>query len=160
MARAGYLVVIVKQPFDIGFTALDAPAAVVAAHPEVRQWAVGGHSLGGVAASSYAGGHRPHVTGLLLWASYPLGSLAGDTGLTVTSVSGTRDGLATPADIEASKASLPPSTTYVAIDGGIHAYFGDYGPQSGDGTPTTDRATAQAAIVAASTDLLASLAPS
>ena len=159
IATVGYLVVIVKQPLGIGFTAIGAPDAVVAAHPEVLRWAVGGHSLGGVAASSYAGGHHPRVTGLLLWASYPLGSLA-DSGLRVASVSGTRDGLATPADIEASRPDLPADTTYTAVDGGVHAFFGDYGPQPGDGRPTTDRATAQSAIVAASTALLASIARS
>ncbi|MDQ2756518.1 MAG: alpha/beta hydrolase, partial [Actinomycetota bacterium] len=157
IAAAGYLVVAVKQPLDIGFTAINAPDAVVAAHPEVLHWAVGGHSLGGVAASSYAGGHHARVTGLLLWASYPIGSLA-DSGLRVASVSGTRDGLATPADIDASRPDLPADTTYTAVVGGVHAFFGDYGPQPGDGTPTTDRATAQSAIVAASTALLASLA--
>ncbi len=156
IAAAGYLVVIVKQPLDIGFTAINAPDAIVAAHPEVLHWAVGGHSLGGVAASSYAGGHHARVTGLLLWASYPIGSLA-DSGLRVASVSGTRDGLATPADIAASRPDLPGDTSYTAVEGGVHAFFGDYGPQPGDGTATTDRATAQAAIVAASTALLASL---
>ncbi|MEO3937403.1 alpha/beta hydrolase [Dermatophilaceae bacterium Soc4.6] len=157
IAASGYLVVVVKQPLDIGFTAIGAPDAIVAAHPEVAHWAVGGHSLGGVAASSYAGGQHPRVTGLLLWASYPLGSLA-DSGLRVASVSGTRDGLATPADIDASRPDLPADTAYTAVDGGVHAFFGDYGPQPGDGTPTTDRATAQSAIVRASVELLASLA--
>lgn len=157
VSAAGYLVVIVKQPYDIGFTAIGAPGGIIAAHPQITHWAVGGHSLGGVAASSYADGHPQQVTGLLLWASYPLGSLAARTDLAVTSVSGTKDGLATPADIEASRTKLPTATTFVAVVGGVHAYFGDYGPQPGDGTPTVDRPTAQDQIVTASTALLARL---
>ncbi|MEP6799324.1 MAG: alpha/beta hydrolase [Lapillicoccus sp.] len=158
VSAGGYLVVIVKQPFEIGFTAIGAPGAVISAHPEIRRWAVGGHSLGGVAASSYAEAHAGQVSGLLLWASYPLGSLAARTDLAVTSVSGTSDGLATPADIEASRSTLPAATRFVAIEGGVHAYFGDYGAQPGDGTPGVDRATAQTQVVAASTTLLGALA--
>ena len=153
VSRSGVLVVIVKQPFDIGFTAIGAPGPIIAAHPEVRSWAVAGHSLGGVAASSFAGDHLDTVKGLVLWASYPLGSLA-DTSLTVASISGTNDGLATPADIEASKPDLPPATVYTPIEGSVHAFFGDYGPQPGDGTPTVSREEAQQQIVAATITLL------
>jgi hypothetical protein len=35
------------------------------------------------------------------------------------------------------------------IDGGIHAFFGDYGSQPGDGEPGTSREDAQAQIIAA-----------
>jgi len=49
---------------------------------------------------------------------------------------------------------LPPDTRYVVIDGGIHSFFGDYGLQSGDGTPSITRDEAQAQIHAASLDLL------
>ncbi len=154
VGAAGYLVVIVKQPADIGFLALGAPAGIVATHPEVTHWAVGGHSLGGVAASAYAGQSGSGAQGLLLWASYPLGSLAARTDLVVASVSGTADGLSTPADIGASRANLPPHAVFTAVPGGIHAFFGDYGDQAGDGTPTTDRASAQQRIVEATTAFL------
>lgn len=160
LGAQGVLVVIIKQPLDIGFTATEAPAGIIADHPEVQHWVVGGHSLGGVAASSYAEGHPGQVGGLLLWASYPLGSLAARTDLSVTSVSGTEDGLATPPDIEASRTDLPADTTYVAVPGGVHAFFGDYGPQPGDGTPTTSRSAAQDQIVAASLALVEAVARS
>ena len=83
-------------------------------------------------------------------ASYPLGSLAGRDDLRVTSVSGTRDGLATPADIEASRADLPASATFVAVVGAVHAFFGDYGTEPGDGSPTVSRREAQEQIADAS----------
>ena len=150
LSAQGVVVVIIKQPLDIGFTATEAPAGIIADHPEVQHWVVGGHSLGGVAAASYVDGHPGQVDGLLLWASYPLGSLADRGDLLVTSVSGTEDGLATPPDIHASRVDLPPDTTYVPVTGGVHAFFGDYGPQPGDGTPTVSRSVAQDQIVAAS----------
>ena len=62
--------------------------------------------------------------------------------------------MATPAKIDAAKSKLPPDTRYVVIDGGIHSFFGDYGLQSGDGTPSITRDEAQAQIRAASLDLL------
>lgn len=156
VASQGYLVVVVKEPLDIAFLAVGETGRVLDAYPQVRRWAVGGHSLGGVVAGQEAGSDA-RIGGLLLWASYPLSSLADRGGLRAASVSGTRDGLTTPADIEASRAKLPASTTYTAVPGAVHASFGDYGAQPGDGTPTTDRSTAQAAIVEASTALLASL---
>jgi hypothetical protein len=68
--------------------------------------------------------------------------LAGRTDLAVTSVSGSADGLPTPRDIAAPRIDLPPDTRYAVIDGAVHAYFGDYGEQPGDGIPTTDRGPA------------------
>jgi len=65
------------------------------------------------------------------------------------SLAGEHDGLSTPADIEGSRAQLPPSTVFTQVPGAVHAFFGDYGPQAGDGEPTTDRAGAQQPIVAA-----------
>ncbi|EWS99875.1 hypothetical protein N865_20100 [Intrasporangium oryzae NRRL B-24470] len=159
VSRAGTLVVIVKQPYQIGFLAIGAPGGIIAAHPEVKAWSVGGHSLGGVAASSYAADHPTQVHGILFWASYPLGSLADRTDLHVASVSGTKDGLATPADIAASKPNLPPTSVFTPVEGAVHAFFGDYGEQPGDGTPTVTRADAQRQIVDASVALMGSLQP-
>ena len=155
VSAAGYLVVIVKVPYDIAFLATGEPARVVAATPGVPRWAVAGHSLGGVAAGISVSAKDSGLSGLLLWASYPLGSLADRTDLAVASISGTADPLTSPADIEASRAELPVTTVFTAVQGGIHGYFGDYGAQPGDGTPGVDRATAQAQIVATSTTFLA-----
>lgn len=155
VAERGHLVVIVKQPLSFGLLAIGAPDGPIGAHPEVTRWAVGGHSLGGVAASMYAAGQGDRVSGLLLWASYPAASLADRTGLAVASISGTADGLATPEKIDTHRKELPAATVYVPVEGGIHAFFGDYGEQAGDGIPTVPREQAQAAIVEATLALLA-----
>lgn len=149
IAEAGYLVSILKAPFDLPIADIGGVRSEIDAHPEVQWWAIGGHSLGGVAAATFASGSPRTTPALLLWASYPFSSLASVNELTVLSVSGTADGLTTPADVEASKAKLPSDTTYVAIEGAVHSYFGDYGEQRGDGTPTISREDAQQQIVAA-----------
>lgn len=154
VSRQGVLVVVVKQPFGIGFLATKAPHAFIDRHPEVTSWAVAGHSLGGVVAAGFAHDHPGVVKGLVLWASYPIDSLAARDDVAVASVSGSRDGFTTPADVEASRALLPGDTAYTVVEGAVHAFFGDYGEQPGDGTPTVGRPEAQRQIVAATVALV------
>jgi pimeloyl-ACP methyl ester carboxylesterase len=148
VAEQGYTVVVPKCPLNIEFLCIDAAADYVT---DDIPWVVGGHSLGGVAASEYAKNHDP--AGLLFWASYPESDLSGQ-GFPVTSISGSEDGLATPAKISASAVRLPPGTTFREITGAVHSFFGDYGTQPGDGIPTIDRGSGQDQIVAATVALL------
>jgi hypothetical protein len=157
LAEAGYLVAVLKEPFGFSFLDADHGKKVLDVHPEITDWAVGGHSLGGSTAASLAD-EDERVKGLVLFASYPGDRLVRDD-LKAVSISGTADGFTTPADIEASKENLPPATSYVVINGAVHSSFGDYGEQPGDGIATVDRTTAQAEINKATLGLLASLAP-
>ena len=47
----------------------------------------------------------------------------------------------------------------MVVEGGIHAFFGDYGEQPGDGTPGISREDAQTQIQKATIALMASLTP-
>ena len=154
VAEAGYLVVILKSPYGIAFAQPGQFAGPITDHPGITTWAVGGHSLGGVVAAGYAGDHADTVTGLLLYASYPNTDLSGDTDLQVESISGSNDGLTTSADIARTKDLLPSDTEFTVINGGVHAFFGDYGEQPGDGQSTVSREQATAEIVAATTAFL------
>jgi hypothetical protein len=155
LAEAGYPVIIIKEPYNIAFFDPNGAQATMDANPEVERWVVGGHSLGGVMAASVAGRDDDRVRGLLLWGSYPNGSIADRTELVAMSIYGSEDGLTTPAEIDDSRDRLPPDTTFVEIPGGNHAFFGDYGEQSGDGTATISREEAQRMIRAASLELMA-----
>lgn len=154
LAERGYLVVVVKPP--LGVALLSPVDPVLDAHPEVARWVLGGHSLGGVAAAELAVAAGQRVHGLFFWASYPAGDLSGAP-LAAASVSGDRDALSTPADIAASRVRLPPGTAFTVVPGAVHAFFGDYGPQAGDGTPGTTRAQAQRQIVEATERFVAGL---
>lgn len=146
LAEAGYLVVIPKQPLGIGFLAVNTFDVVAAKHPYVRSWVLGGHSLGGTVAAIDADEAQPgQVAGLLFYASYPAGDMS-DFEHPVLSISAEQDGLATPAKIEASATDLPVDTTYLEIEGAVHAFFGDYGDQSGDGTPQISHDAAREVI--------------
>ncbi|MFK0007635.1 alpha/beta hydrolase [Paenarthrobacter sp. NPDC090520] len=157
VANAGYLVVILKEPLGLSLLDGSQARAAMSAHPEVHSWAVGGHSLGGVSASSFAL-DNPDVKGLVLFASYPLDSLRDRAGLSVLSVSGTADGLSTPAKIDLSRELLPLDTTFVTVQGGNHAYFGSYGAQPGDGEASIDRTAAQEQISTATVTSMGQLA--
>jgi hypothetical protein len=158
LAEESYLVVIVPMPLNLAVFAPGRAAEVMAAFPDIEHWAVGGHSLGGAMAANFAHTHGEAVRGLVLWAAYPAGGddLSG-TRLAVSSISGTLDGLATPGKIEASRPLLPPDTQWTALEGGNHAQFGWYGPQSGDNEATISREDQQAQIVQATRQLLQQL---
>lgn len=153
LAEQGHAVVIAKQPFSIAFLALGAFSGARGAHPEITEWVVGGHSLGGVVAAmdaaSYDSAADDPVVGLMLYASYPATDMS-DLAAKVLSISASEDGLATPAKIDASRSTLPAATVYVVIEGGVHAFFGDYGPQPGDGAPTISHDQARTEISDAS----------
>lgn len=50
----------------------------------------------------------------------------------VVKILGTRDGLATPAQVEANRTKVPPTTRWLWIEGGNHSQFGWYGFQPVD----------------------------
>lgn len=158
IAAQGYLVVIVHMPLNLAVLDPAAAADVIAAYPEIKTWAVGGHSLGGSMAASFAHSHPDAVQGLVLWASYPAGSDDLSTSnLKVVSISGTLDGLSTPDKIAASHALLPADTVWIPISGGDHAQFGWYGPQAGDNPAAISRAEQQVQTVQATVDFLSAL---
>lgn len=150
IAEQGYLVALVEVNLNLAFFEINAADEVIKLHPEIGRWAIGGHSLGGVAASSYASGRPEVVAGVVFWASYPADDSLRDFGVPVLSVYGSNDGLTTGDNIENSRESLPAGTSYVLIEGGNHAQFGSYGEQSGD-NPASIPAEEQWAQVAEAT---------
>jgi hypothetical protein len=154
LAEAGHTVVIPKQPLGIAFLAVGAFDEARPRFPAVTGWVVGGHSLGGTVAAMEADAADHDATapaiGLLLYASYPANDISTSLTTAALSLSGSRDGLATPDKITASRADLPADAEFVQIEGASHAQFGSYGPQAGDGTPTISDADARTPISDAS----------
>ena len=132
VAQQGFLVVLVPMPLSLAFFSPNKADEVLTAFPEIQNWALGGHSLGGAMAARFCFTHPEKIQELILWASYPADtdSLANQK-LAVLSIFGSEDGEVK--KIEASKSLLPADTTWIKIDGGSHAQFGDYGLQAGDG---------------------------
>lgn len=119
---------------------------------------VGGHSLGGAMAASWVARAPDRADGLILMGAYPAGGddLSG-TDLPTLVLAAEHDGLATLAEVEEGLARLPPSAGLEVVGGAVHAFFGRYGPQRGDGLPRVPRATAEAEIAGAVEAFLAGL---
>ncbi|VXA97777.1 alpha/beta hydrolase [Pseudoclavibacter sp. 8L] len=152
------MTVVIPQPLlNLAFfdtRTLDDYAAVA---PEVTTWSVGGHSLGGVRACQLA--ESPDVAGLLLFGSYCANDLAADESLDVLSITGSADGLSTPQKAADARGLLPADAETLEIEGANHAMFGNYGPQSGDGTATIPDEDGRQQIAAATSAWAAELQP-
>jgi dienelactone hydrolase len=137
IASRGYLVAIVRMPLSLAVFGVDNADNVITAYPSVRYWVIGGHSLGGSMAASYAKEHPVRIQGLVFWASYPASSDdLSSTDLKGLSTYGSNDQLLDMENYHTTLAQLPPGTILEVIQGGNHAQFGNYGPQPGDGTAT------------------------
>jgi dienelactone hydrolase len=133
VAKRGYLVVVPVMPLSLAVLAPNVAHRVLVAHPGIRRWALGGHSLGGVMAAQYAGKNLDRVQGLVLLASYAArGTDLTGSRLAVASLLGTQDMVINRQAWQAGKALLPTATAYVTLDGGNHGQFGDYEVQPGD----------------------------
>ncbi len=132
LAAQGVLCVLVEMPFRLAVLDPMAAEGVSERFPEVRQWVIGGHSLGGSMAAAYVAEHSDEVSGLFLLAAYSTADLS-DSGVPVLSVYGSEDGVMNREKYEAYRKNLPADFSEEIIAGGNHAYFGMYGEQKGDG---------------------------
>ena len=139
LAEKGVMVVIVPMPLNLAVLDPGAAGDVMQAYPEIKDWVVGGHSLGGAMAANYVYNHPEQVRGLVLWASYPAESNdLSKFALPVISIYGSLDGMATGEKLKNTKPLLPSDTQYMEIMGGNHAQMGWYG-RSGWGQGCRDK---------------------
>lgn len=131
IAQSGYEVIITPMPLNFAIFNANAADEVISKFPNIKNWAIAGHSLGGVMAAKYASGNDT-ISGVIFYASYPQGDELKNSNIEVTSIYGSNDGVVDLEKIAQSKDLLPTSTSFVKIEGGNHAQFGSYGEQSGD----------------------------
>ena len=135
LASRGMLCVLIEMPFNLAVLDVNAADGVEELFPDVSHWYIGGHSLGGSMAASYLSKHTDNFSGLVLLGSYSTADLS-ETSLKVLSVFGSEDQVMNREKYDKYKKNLPSDMTEIEISGGCHAYFGMYGSQDGDGTPT------------------------
>ena len=135
LAREGVLCVIVKMPFNLAVFDINAADGIQEQYPQIEEWYIGGHSLGGSMAASYLEKNAENYEGLVLLGSYSTADLS-NTDLEVLSIYGSEDKVMNREKYDENKTNLPDGFTEIVIDGGCHAYFGMYGAQDGDGIPT------------------------
>ncbi len=128
LRQQGIASVLMKMPFNMAIFSVNAADRAFQALSGVRNWFIGGHSMGGAMASSYAAQHPDKVKGLVLLGAYIYGGVSPKNAVTIY---GTLN------------ASLEKNINYtdnvVIIPGGNHAQFGNYGEQRGDPLATISR---------------------
>ena len=145
LAEEGILCVLTDMPLRLAVLDMNAADGVAEKYPQVTRWSIGGHSLGGAMAASYAAAHPGDFAALALLAAYSTEPLPDD--LAVVSLCGTADRVLDWEKYEASRVNLPATAQEIAIPGGNHAQFGSYGAQEGDGeAPISARVQLNAAV--------------
>lgn len=136
LAETGVFCVLCKMPFNLAFFDVHAADDYKELLPAVKRWFIGGHSLGGVAASMEFNEHAGIYEGLFLLASYPAADIAGQNAK-ILSIYGSEDGVLNAENYENFRSNVATSDfTEKVIEGGNHAGFGMYGEQKRDGKAT------------------------
>lgn len=127
IAAAGYLVVGVKMPFEFSIFAPNRADQVRAAFPEIENWIIAGHSMGGAMAGRYADIHQDGLAGLIFLDAYPpqSNSLA-DSTLPVLHVHRALPDGTPPQKFAEMKYLFPANSRWVAVPGGNHMNFGSF----------------------------------
>ena len=128
LANQGVTSVLVDMPFNLAVFNTNAADGVYSLLPKVKSWYLAGHSLGGAMASSYVGNNYEKLDGLILLAAYPIN----DAPIATIQIYGSND-------LVLDQDKISSDVSYLTIEGGNHAYFGNYGDQIGDGVSTISR---------------------
>ena len=132
LAEEGVLSILVTMPGNLAVLDMNATDGICEQYPEIENWYMAGHSLGGSMAASYIAKNPEDFDGIILLASYSTADLS-NSDLKVLSIYGSNDGVLNMEKYSEYKPNLPSDFEEFIIDGGCHAYFGAYGEQEGDG---------------------------
>ncbi len=135
LAKKDIMCVLLKMPLNLAVLDVNGAEGLKEMFPEIEDWYLGGHSLGGSMAASYLSENVSEYDGLVLLGSYSTADLSKEN-IKVLSVFGSEDKVMNKEKYDENKINLPNNFSEEIIDGGCHAYFGMYGEQEGDGTPT------------------------
>ena len=135
-------VFLTKMPFNLAVFNINAATSILESHSNINKWYIAGHSLGGAMASQYLDKNADKFDGLIQLSAYPLN----DKEEHVLIMFGSNDGVL---DLD----KMKNHNTFV-IEGGNHAYFGNYGEQKGDGVASISRSSQQAITVQAISDFI------
>ncbi|SCP96957.1 alpha/beta fold hydrolase [Anaerobium acetethylicum] len=117
----GITCILVEMPFNMAIFDKNAADEIINQFPEIRNWYIGGHSMGGAMASDYASKHQEKVKGQILLGAYIYGDYPEENALTVYGTFNT-----------SVEEKINYTENIVVIEGGNHAQFGNYGKQKGD----------------------------
>ncbi len=130
--EGGYTVAIVSVPFHLAIFDPNVAQKVLDNNPDIGEWVIAGHSLGGTAASMFVHDNPEKVMGIAFLGSYPYKDLSG-LDIFGLYIDGSNDEVLDHDKAEEALPYYPADSAFEIIEGGNHAGFGCYGGQSGDG---------------------------
>ena len=130
LAENGIDVYLVKMPLHLAVFGMNRASGILN-KTAYESYYIGGHSLGGAMAASYAAEHGDALDGVILLAAYPTKEL--DHDLCEILIYGSEDGVLNMDRVAEGDLYAPDIFCKYVIEGGNHALFGDYGEQTGDG---------------------------
>lgn len=136
-AEREVLCVLIEMPFNLAVMDIDAANGIQEKFPEIENWYIGGHSLGGSMAASYLADNVGEYSGLILLGSYSTADLSGEN-IRALSIYGSEDAVMNREKYEENLCNLPADCSELVIEGGNHSGFAMYGEQEGDGEATID----------------------
>lgn len=144
LSDEGITCYLMKMPFNMAILDSNRADKVMESHgDEHAHWVIAGHSMGGVMASQYASEHQDKIEALILLGSYPYKEYPIEKTLTIYG---------------SLNVTVEEKVNYTenvfVIDGGNHAYFGNYGEQAGDSIGEISREEQQSRTASIIADFL------
>lgn len=137
LAEDGYFVAIPHVLLNFSIFDQNRAKDIIEKYDDIKEWYIGGHSLGGVSGASYAYKHPKEINGVIFLGSYPTeNDDFSEKELPMLSLYGELDGLSTKKKIAQTNHLLSKDAVVHEIKGGNHAQFGLYGKQKGDNEAT------------------------
>lgn len=117
----GFTCILVHMPFNMAIFNVAGADGVFDLLPNISNWYMAGHSMGGGMASSYASENQDRIKGLLLLGAYVYGDFPVEKALTIYGSYNSN-----------LEEKIDYTENILIIEGGNHAKFGNYGEQKGD----------------------------
>lgn len=122
---------LIEMPADLAILYPNAASRYFQTNPEIKNWYIGGHSLGGAMAATYISSNQEKCKGLVLLAAYSTNDIS-KSSLKVLSIYGSNDGVLNKENYNKYISNLPSNYEEHIIQGGNHGQFASYGFQKGD----------------------------
>lgn len=126
LTEQGYVCFLPKMPLNFAFFDYNVADNIIDNNPNIKNWYVSGHSLGGAMASYYTSKNLNKVNGVILVGAYVYGDIPLDKTLVLYGSN----------DLILNKEKLKSTDNEILIKGGNHSMFGNYGHQKNDGKGT------------------------
>lgn len=131
LAENGIDCFLIDMPLRFAFLGVNKASNILESY-KYDDWSIAGHSLGGIAATSYICNNPNKINNIIYLASYPNKEMD----INMLSIYGKNDNVLNNKSYTDSKKNWSNNSSEKIILGGNHANFGNYGKQKGDGEST------------------------